>query len=68
MGVYKKAYANGILKDEKVWLSILEDRNATSHIYSEKLADEIEERICTLYVQAIGDLVEELKGCMTIEE
>nr|WP_307991822.1 nucleotidyltransferase substrate binding protein [uncultured Niameybacter sp.] len=59
--IYKKAYVNGLLEDEKVWLQLLEDRNATSHIYSEKLADEIAGRICTMYVQAIGKLVTTLK-------
>lgn len=60
--IYKKAYVNGLLTDEKIWLQLLEDRNATSHIYSEKLADEIAGRICNLYVQAIGELVAQLKG------
>jgi nucleotidyltransferase substrate binding protein (TIGR01987 family) len=59
--IYKKAYVNGILTDEKVWLQLLEDRNATSHMYSEKLADEIARRICNLYVQAMGELVAQLK-------
>lgn len=59
--IFKKAYANGVIEDEKVWLRLLEDRNATSHIYSEKLADEIANRIRGEYVQVIGKLVERLK-------
>lgn len=59
--IYKKAYASGLLEDEKVWLQLLEDRNATLHIYSEKLANEIAGRICTLYVKAIEGLVKSLK-------
>lgn len=59
--IFKKAYANGVIEDEKVWLRLLEDRNATSHIYSEKLADEIASRIQGEYVQTIGKLVERLK-------
>ncbi|MEG1149445.1 MAG: nucleotidyltransferase substrate binding protein [Niameybacter sp.] len=57
----EKAYVSGLLEEEKVWLQLLEDRNATLHIYSEKLADEIAGRICTIYVQAIGGLVKTLK-------
>ena len=37
-------------------LSLLEDRNCTSHIYNEKLADEIAKRIVDKYVDAIGEL------------
>ncbi|MEG0086675.1 MAG: nucleotidyltransferase substrate binding protein [Niameybacter sp.] len=59
--IYKKAYVSGLLEEEKVWLQLLEDRNATSHIYNEKLADEIAGRICTIYVQEIGGLVKKLK-------
>lgn len=60
--IFKKAYVNGVLEDEKVWLRLLEDHNATSHIYSEKLADEIAGRIRGEYVQTIGKLVEKLRG------
>ncbi|MGL4798014.1 MAG: HI0074 family nucleotidyltransferase substrate-binding subunit [Cellulosilyticaceae bacterium] len=55
--IYKKAYANGMIQDEKLWLSLLEDRNKTSHMYSESLADEIAGRIKGSYVGAIGSLV-----------
>jgi nucleotidyltransferase substrate binding protein (TIGR01987 family) len=44
-----------------IWISLLEDRNSTSHIYNEKLADEIAERIMDKYVPAIGELFENLR-------
>jgi len=34
-GVFKEAYAQGILKDERVWLDMVEQRNISSHIYDE---------------------------------
>lgn len=55
--IYKKAYVNNLISDDKVWINLLEDRNATSHIYNEILADEIADRIVNLYVEAIGELV-----------
>ncbi|MGL5676761.1 MAG: HI0074 family nucleotidyltransferase substrate-binding subunit [Cellulosilyticaceae bacterium] len=58
--IYKKAYANGMIQDEKLWLSLLEDRNKTSHMYSESLANEIAGRIKGSYVEAIGSLVGEI--------
>jgi nucleotidyltransferase substrate binding protein (TIGR01987 family) len=58
--IYKKAYVNNLISDDLVWISLLEDRNSTSHIYNEKLADEIAERIVNKYVSAIGELVQNL--------
>ncbi|MGL4912300.1 MAG: HI0074 family nucleotidyltransferase substrate-binding subunit [Romboutsia sp.] len=55
--IYKKAYVNNLISDDKVWINLLEDRNATSHIYNENLADEITNRIVNQYVEAIGELV-----------
>lgn len=59
--IYKKAYVNNLISDDRVWISLLEDRNATSHIYNEKLADEIATRIVDRYVDAIGELINNLR-------
>lgn len=59
--IYKKAYVNNLISNDKVWINLLEDRNATSHIYNEALADEIANRIVKDYVEAIGELVENLE-------
>lgn len=48
--IYKKAYVNNLVSDDKVWISLLEDRNSTSHIYNESLANEIANRIAKEYV------------------
>lgn len=58
--IFKKAYVNNLISDDKVWISLLEDRNVTSHIYSENLANEVAVRIKEEYVEAIGDLVVKL--------
>ena len=55
--IYKKAYINNIISDDKVWINLLEDRNSTSHIYNEKMEDEVAYRIMNDYVKAIGELV-----------
>lgn len=59
--IYKKAYVNNLISNDKVWISLLEDRNSTSHIYNENLADEIANRIVQEYVDAIGELVNNLE-------
>lgn len=59
--IYKKAYVNNLISDDSVWISLLEDRNCTSYIYNESLADEIANRIVEKYVDAIGELVDNLE-------
>lgn len=59
--IYKKAYVNNLISDDKVWISLLEDRNSTSHIYNENLASEIAERIVNNYVDAVGELIVNLE-------
>ncbi|MGL4337490.1 MAG: HI0074 family nucleotidyltransferase substrate-binding subunit [Turicibacter sp.] len=59
--IYKKAYVNNLLTDDLLWINLLEDRNATPHLYNESLATEIANRIATQYVQAIGELIENLE-------
>ena len=59
--IYKKAYVNNLISNDKVWISLLEDRNSTSHIYNENLVDEIANRIVQEYVDAIGELVNNLE-------
>jgi len=59
--IFKKAYVNNIISDEVVWINLLEDRNSTSHIYNEKLANEIAERISNKYVDSIGELIKNLE-------
>lgn len=47
--VLQKAYAGHLIDDETVWLSMLRDRNQTSHTYDEELASAIYIRIKTYY-------------------
>ncbi len=56
----KNAFRIGLLNDEGPWLSMLEDRNLTAHIYDENIAFEISQRIQN-YQSAVDDLICELK-------
>lgn len=49
--VIKEAYAQKIISNEKNWLLMLKDRNMTSHVYKEELAEEIAQRIVHYYVK-----------------
>lgn len=54
---FATAYQLGLLKDENVWLQIINDRNMTVHVYDEKFAREMVNRIQTLYFKAFEALV-----------
>lgn len=58
--IFKEAYKNRLIENEKAWLGIAEDRNLTAHIYNEKIADEIAERITTVYVLEFKRLCDKL--------
>lgn len=54
--VMREAYSYGILNDEAIWINALTDRNLTSHVYDEKVADEIFSRIRNDYVAVLKEL------------
>lgn len=43
--VLRAAYSGHLIEEETLWLSMLNDRNQTSHTYDERLADAIYQRI-----------------------
>lgn len=55
--VIKEAFAQKLIINEEVWLLMLKDRNMTSHIYKEEMAQEIADRIKKLYVKEMEDLL-----------
>ena len=52
---FKEGYAQGILKDENIWLEMIEQRNLSSHIYDEYEIEEIVQNIKS-YKDAFLDL------------
>lgn len=44
-------------KDGEVWLEMIDDRNLTSHIYSQSMADEIYLRITKKYFKELDSLL-----------
>ena len=52
----KQAFQVGIIDNGELWLSALQDRNITSHIYDEVITDEIVQKIQNLYFKGIEKL------------
>lgn len=49
--IIKEAYAQKLVTNEDNWLIMLNDRNMTSHIYKEEMAEEIAKRMVNCYVK-----------------
>ena len=62
--IFKKAYSNYIIDDDGLWIRLMEDRNKTSHVYSEDMSDAIACRIKNEYIQAIGQLIAKIESNM----
>ncbi|GAA0367933.1 nucleotidyltransferase substrate binding protein [Bacillus horti] len=58
--VIKEAYAQKLIEDEDQWILMLHDRNMTSHVYNEELAEEIASRIANIYVNEFQQLLDKI--------
>jgi nucleotidyltransferase substrate binding protein (TIGR01987 family) len=52
----KKAFEIGIISDGHLWLEALTNRNQTSHIYDEIIADKIINEISTFYLPLLKEV------------
>lgn len=59
--VMQKSYQSRLIDDEKVWINMLKDRNATSHVYSQNDSYEIFLRIEHEYFNVIKNTYLKLK-------
>lgn len=57
----KEAGKVGVIKNIDIWIEMLDDRNLTSHIYNQAIADEIYERIVNRYYEELKRNYEFLK-------
>lgn len=58
--VMREAYHMNVITDEDGWIQILDDRNATSHIYDEEEATGIYKRIAAEHIQLFDKLLDTL--------
>ncbi|MEJ2613696.1 MAG: HI0074 family nucleotidyltransferase substrate-binding subunit, partial [Ignavibacteriaceae bacterium] len=64
----KETFKYGLIRDEELFLNMLEDRNQTSHIYSEDISKEIFTRIKNNYSNAFNILLKELSKIIDEEK
>ena len=54
--ILREAFSSGLIKDQDLWLLMLDDRNSTTHIYEERMAMDICERIIRTHQRALAEL------------
>jgi nucleotidyltransferase substrate binding protein (TIGR01987 family) len=59
--VLREAFAAELIKEDELWLAMLNDRNSTAHIYNEQLAIEICHNIQEKYILALAKLLENIE-------
>lgn len=59
--VLREAFSAGLIEDDELWLTMLNDRNSTAHIYDEQLAIEICNNIQEKYIMAFEKLLEKIR-------
>ena len=59
--VLREAFAAELIKEDELWLAMLNDRDSTAHIYNEHLAIEICHNIQEKYVIALANLLEKIE-------
>jgi nucleotidyltransferase substrate binding protein (TIGR01987 family) len=55
------AFKIGLIENGDIWMQMIDDRNLTSHTYSEVTAKEIYTRIADIYANEIKDVLNNLK-------
>ncbi len=60
--IFKEAFATGIVEDGEVWLSMIRDRNLSSHTYNQEGAIEIYNRIKNFYWEHLESLAKTIEG------
>jgi len=58
--VIKAAYTHKVITHEQNWLLMLNDRNLTTHVYNEQMAQEIVVRIIDCYINEFEKLIQEM--------
>ncbi len=53
---FRKAFAEGVLDDGRVWMRMIESRNKTTHTYNEETAKEIVESVRSEFYPAFCEL------------
>lgn len=52
----REAFQRGLIDNGEGWMEMIKSRNMTSHTYNQATANEIVEKVCTLYIGLFTEL------------
>lgn len=58
---FQFAFKSGFIEDEQIFIEIIDARNKTTHVYSEKIYNFIKEKVIDAF-DAAKEKIEEMKG------
>lgn len=58
---FKEAFTIGLIEDGEAWIDMLNDRNLTSHVYDEKMAGKVYEKIKNKHFPNLKMVYEKLR-------
>jgi nucleotidyltransferase substrate binding protein (TIGR01987 family) len=58
----REAFSKGIILDGEHWMEMIKSRNQTSHTYNHKVADEIAEKITTIYYELFEAFLSKMRS------
>lgn len=59
--VLREAFSADLIQDEEMWLMMLNDRNSTTHIYSEEISVKICNNITSKYISVFELLLKQIQ-------
>lgn len=60
----REAFSKGMVADGENWMEMIRSRNQTSHTYNQKIADEITDKITSVYSRLFEDFLLKMQGLM----
>lgn len=60
--IMRKAFVEELITDEQGWISLLNARNQTSHLYDDEIADTVYHAVETVYLPLLTDLSQRLNA------
>lgn len=64
----REAFKSGLITDGKVWMQMIKSRNLTSHLYDQKILEEIAKTVVDMYFTQFQLLNEEFSKLQKKEE
>ncbi|MFP4316681.1 MAG: nucleotidyltransferase substrate binding protein [Desulfovibrionales bacterium] len=63
-GAVRQAFKNGLIENGEIWMTMISDRNRSTHTYNQAVAKEIAERILNDYFSEFQKMAQRFKAIL----